>query len=1380
MVRLTYSSLGNDNENHSVATIQMSRQESIEGDLNPQNRATRSNTILPRASTFSQTIQIITSKFKFPASPKLRRTRKKSPYERTIEDTHEPYESEENYEGTTPHIVEDPSETEIFFKQSITTSQVYQTNQNLDDTIPYLDPLLELPRDSSIAVDFPNTRPPSPFLDSLVLQRYTPPLLPHIAETQPVIPGTSGNTTHAAVEPTGDVNFTEALQESKETIVPEDSANKQNKTVDLIDLVSEGTPPPYIVLDLREEDTPVDDWNVDDIIVTEDDDRETPFATAHNTLVIEDSDDAHSDCSTESEDQEEHTGFSTPPPTPSLVVTHNSQVKTPERRGGFGDPPPWAADQNTGHIDIDLTEPAATSSPKRPTPETAKRNSPTMEQQTIPKGKAHDSNAIKNSKHANQAPEEDYVPDTHEELQELLFNRQKSLPSLIRSLHRYPKLERSTLDVAIEYYRITCNEFPLLELTKRSRDLVLDTMERVFIGFRGIPPQTLLLHSDLSTLMYTHTLSEIQCNHPNVAEHLQSFYQLMFQNVEMHEGKPCRYDDVHDLIATFYPITLQEMSRHTFPSTKPDEAHHAQMRPVFELNVRVIHDLLARSYQPLEVSGDKRKHISQADDNDTNNCIGNGKKITILEPDIDTNTGRSEHDDSTVRELHNHTYTCDKPIDYSKNSQVSGQLDNLSMHDLCDKQYTEENVKTECKVEVKVEDNDNKEGYEHRDRPHKATDYYYDVNWRHDTTGKKANSHRVPNKFSYYDLRPYRQEYMIYPATQVPPSVNIADQRTHEFQTVVPGVSRPVDLQAPPQPTGSTGNNTTLGANRPNAQRSLSTSFSLNDRGTGNNITPQAIPNFPDLTGRNNNNNAGNTGVSGIGRIVPQATSTPNRNPDNTNVQSNLQPGDPMYDLLSRVIKVQEKQANSIAETQFRDKKFDGSKPELAHIHMTNFKSHWSRLLARQTATENEYHKHFHDTLTGSAYEWFDKRKQDLVTDTQVQDAFLARYNKWGENRQTCIDEWQSLKYPWAIPMDDFLEDLTNLAYLVQVTEEHKILTFKKSMPDEIKVHLVSCDSLSECAKTAENIINLFKRQNKIPVDAYQPDKDKQNLQSKSTQDKASTKKQEQKKDRVNLHYEDEDLHQSQEDAFYQHSLDERDPNAQSNQGYGNSQRNNNNNYRGRYQNQRGYRGGRGRGNRGQQGQYGNRNQNRDSDSSRQWRQQDNGSGDRNQNGRGGARNEGYNNNNNRGYNNSRGGNRRNFESRGRNRNSQSADRPSPTFDPDKYCEVCDKTGHMPNECFVVARFQRASPFLTKQSVQAHKAIQQNTQHNTPPQQSFPPVYPPYPYMYPNPQAYMMHNPPPPTGLPQLTQGQTGVAPQQAQSAPPTQGNTNNTQSNLG
>ena len=745
----------------------MSRQESIEGDPNPPNKSTRSNTILPRAPTFSQTLQIITSRFKLSASPKLRCTRKRLSYERTIDDTRELSESDVDYEGAIPQIVEDPSETEIFFKQSITTSQVYQLDQKLDDTIPYLDPLLDLPRDSHIVVNLPDTRPPSPLLESLSQQKYTPPLLPCIGGIQPIIPSTSGHTTHAEeAETEGDERLTEALQESEETTVPENHVNEQNDNIDLIDLASDVTPPPYVVIDSREEDIPVDDWNADDVIVTEDD-RETPFTTVHNTLVTEDSDDAHSDCSTDSEDQEENTGFSTPPPTPSLVAARNSPVKTPERRGGFGEPPPWAADQNTVHIDIDLTEPAATSSPKRPSPEITKRNSPTMEQENTPKGKAHNSHAIKNSRHVNRVPDDDYERDMHEETQLLLFNRQKSLPSLIRALHRYPKLEKYTLDVAIEYYRTTCNEFPLLELTKRSRDFMLDTMEKVCTSFRGIPPQTLLLHSDLSTLMYTHTLSEIQCNYPNVAEHLQWLYQLMFQSVEMREDKPRRYDDVHELIATFYPITLQEMSRHSFPSTKPNEEHHAQMRPIFELNVRTIYDLLARSHPPVETTGDKRKYISQDDDNDTNTCTGNGKKITILESDLDANTGRNDQDDSTDRELNDHTYICDKPIDYSKNSQVSGQIGNLSVQDLCDKEYIEEDVKTDCKLGVKVEDHENKPDHERKGRSRKATDHYYDVNWRHDAAGRKANSHRVPNKFSYYDLRPYRQEYTVYPATQV-------------------------------------------------------------------------------------------------------------------------------------------------------------------------------------------------------------------------------------------------------------------------------------------------------------------------------------------------------------------------------------------------------------------------------------------------------------------------------------------------------------------------------------------------------------------------------------------------------------------------------------
>ena len=1239
---------------------------------------------------------------------------------------------DEEYSQETAPPLDESIETEVFFKTATTTNTVYQVDHSLDDTIQYFDPLLELRRDTYTPLHPFNANPPPLLITGDTGRTSTQPLLQIANRQLEAIAGTSSDTTHADTNPIENTTTTNTQRELEENQEEDRNVRKENTSEEPIDLRTRNTLLHDTTIDLREEDPYIDDWNATDIVVTEDD-RGTPYTKAHNTIIIDDSDDEHSDRSTESE--QDIAGFSTPPLTPSLVVYQSSPTEAPEKRRGFGDPP-WARDQNSAQGDIDPPQPKATSSPKDSSPQVKKKAAPTMESQQQNKGKTDNFDTITKPKHTTQEHGISDTPDMTDEtvLQGMLFERQAALPSLLEKMQNYPRMEPTTLEVVLMYYRATHNEFPLLELTRESRELLLNTLERIFTGFRGIPPQALLLHSDLSILLYTYTLSEIAEFYPMIASHMQPLYEVMVQNVELYGNKPHRYNDVHEIIATFYPPDFREQSRVSFPSMTPDDVHHAQMRSTYELNVCTVRSVLDKMVTTQQVFSDKRKLHSQPNDSDTNNYDGNSKKLVVLEPDIDTNTGRTGQGYLTANRFHNTTYTCEHPLGCYRDPYVLNESESLTMQELYDKECNEEKLKSECKMEVKDESIDKKQDNEKAGRFSKATDYFYNVNWRHDSLGRKAHSHRVPNKYSCYDLRIPRQEYVTYPVTQVPPPVAPLDQRTYGFQTIVPGTSGQVDLHAPPVPTGNASNNATLAGARHNVQRSLSRSFSLNDRGpANNNNNAQPLPNFPDLTGRNNNATPTNAGVTGITGLAPLTTSTPNQNANVTNAHSNLQPGDPMYDLLNRLIQVQEKQTNSIVETQFRDKKFDGSKPELAHVHLTNFKSHWSRLIARKMAQEDQYPKQFHDTLSGSAYEWFDKRKDDLTTARQIHDAFLARYNKWGENRQTCLDEWQSLKYPWAIPMDDFLQDLTNLAYIVEVTDEHKIMTFKSSMPNEIKVdlHLVSCDSLSECAKTAENIINLFKRQNKIPTDAYQPDKEKSNSQSKSNTEKSNNKKQEQAKDSVNLHFENNESQQNQGETCYQHSLDERSQSTQGNEGNGGSQRNNN--YRGRFQNQRGYRGGRGRRNRGQQNQYNNRSQNRDYDNNRQWRQ-DNNSGDYNQGNRGGQRNDNSGYNNNRGYNNSRGGGRRNFESRGRGRSTQASERPSPTFDPNKYCEVCDKTGHLPNECFVVARFQRASPFISKQSVQAHKTIQQTpVQQTPPPQQSYPPIYPPYPYMYPNP-----------------------------------------------
>ena len=488
---------------------------------------------------------------------------------------------------------------------------------------------------------------------------------------------------------------------------------------------TEGTSPRNTTIDLREEDPAIDDWNASDIHVIEDD-RDTPFTTAHNTITIEDSDYAHSDCSTDSEDG--ITGFSTPPLTPSQVVQQNSPIKSPEKQNRFGNPP-WLADQDTGQSDIDLLQPAATSSPKSSSPKVKKKDSSTMESQAQAKGKTHNSDTTTNLKHVSQVPNINVNSEMTDEmiLQGMLLDRQAALPKLLRKMEKYPKLEQPTLEVVLMYYRATHNEFPLLELTRESRDLLLDTMERICTGFRGIPPQTLLLHSDLSILLFTYKLSEIAELYPTVAGHMQPLYQTMSLKVEMHDGKPCRYNDVHEIIASFYPMSLQEESRHTFPSMTPDDVHHALMRPMYELNVRTVYDVLDRMSITPQMVRDKRKFNSQANDSDTNTYAANGKKVTILDSDIDANTGRMEQDYSAVDRLHNFTYMCDQPSGYCRDPYVPNQSESLTMQDSYDKECTEEKVKTECKVEVKDESNEKKQESEEKGRSNKATDYFYDV-----------------------------------------------------------------------------------------------------------------------------------------------------------------------------------------------------------------------------------------------------------------------------------------------------------------------------------------------------------------------------------------------------------------------------------------------------------------------------------------------------------------------------------------------------------------------------------------------------------------------------------------------------------------------------
>ena len=179
----------------------MSQTKGIEEDQDPPRQLNRSTTSPSRASTLSQTIQIITNKFKLStASPKLRRLRRKAPYDRMNNNQQELSQDGEYSQEIVPPL-DDSVETEVFFKTATTTSTVYQVNHNLDDTIPYFDPLLELRRDTYTPLHPSTGNPPSPLTTGDVRRTYTPPLLPVTNIQLQAIPGTSSDTTHAEINP---------------------------------------------------------------------------------------------------------------------------------------------------------------------------------------------------------------------------------------------------------------------------------------------------------------------------------------------------------------------------------------------------------------------------------------------------------------------------------------------------------------------------------------------------------------------------------------------------------------------------------------------------------------------------------------------------------------------------------------------------------------------------------------------------------------------------------------------------------------------------------------------------------------------------------------------------------------------------------------------------------------------------------------------------------------------------------------------------------------------------------------------------------------------------------------------------------------------------
>ena len=149
-------------------------------------------------------------------------------------------------------------------------------------------------------------------------------------------------------------------------------------------------------------------------------------------------------------------------------------------------------------------------------------------------------------------------------------------------------------------------------------------------------------------------------------------------------------------------------------------------------------------------------------------------------------------------------------------------------------------------------------------------------------------------------------------------------------------------------------------------------------------------------------------------------------------------------------------------------------------------KSHWAEFskyldyqnqqgtIPRDLAHLPEIKSMFKLTLQDIALGWFDTESPNWLTEDQMKQAFLKRFNPWGNTRCQQQDAWNKLKFDMTKDdVDAFLVDMKMLASILGHNDDVITEKFKDIFPDpNIKAALIAMDNFA-AMQTKANFTNL-------------------------------------------------------------------------------------------------------------------------------------------------------------------------------------------------------------------------------------------------------------------------------------------------------------------
>ena len=152
-------------------------------------------------------------------------------------------------------------------------------------------------------------------------------------------------------------------------------------------------------------------------------------------------------------------------------------------------------------------------------------------------------------------------------------------------------------------------------------------------------------------------------------------------------------------------------------------------------------------------------------------------------------------------------------------------------------------------------------------------------------------------------------------------------------------------------------------------------------------------------------------------------------------------------------------------------------------------KSHWAEFskyldyqnqqgtIPRDLAHLPEIKSMFKLTLQDIALGWFETESPNWLTEDQMKQAFLKRFNPWGDTRHQQQDAWNRFKFDMTKDdVDAFIVDMKTLASILGHDDDVIMEKFKDIFPDpNIEAALIAMDDFAAMQAKAKQLIQIYK-----------------------------------------------------------------------------------------------------------------------------------------------------------------------------------------------------------------------------------------------------------------------------------------------------------------